>query len=413
MKETIKNIYEYVDNKFYFKLLYLFVSLTYVTILRYIPGINLLKYIVFAWGIILILLFIIEDYKRRKIYKFDIPLGLFMIVTLLFNIFAYRNTDNFTVWMVNLILFVIIFTVDVFRNKKAMIKEMNIITYFYVIFMFIASGISLAMHFFEIKIGISSDVVFELSGVKGGIFDNKNALSIAAALAIVMCIYLNYITQNHKLKLFWLANIILQAIILMVGSHGRSADLIVIAVLYLFIFVYNKNKYLRIALILIPILGVGVFWQLDENNIRNFTSGRSSLWTSASIVIKDNPLTGVGYDDMTKAVRAARETDDLPGLDTGRLHNIYVETATTNGVISLLLFLSFLGVILMFIVEQLDKLQQRKEKIQMTTLTALVVGIIAVNLFESDLIYSANFISMIFWIYLGYLVSILDNKNID
>ncbi len=412
MKEIIKKIYNYVDNKFYFKLSYLFISLTYVTILNYIPGMNLLKNIVLAWGVILILFMIIKDYKRRKIYKFDIPLGLFMILTLIFNIFVYWSAENIKVWMINLILFAIIFTVDVFRNKKAMIKEMNIITYFYTIFMFIASGASLVMYFFNIKIPIR-DMFFELNGVNGGIFENKNALSIAAALAIVMCIYLNHITQVHRLKLFWLANIALQAIIMMIGSHGRSADLVVIAVIYLFIFVYNKNKYLRIALILLPILVCGVFWQLDKDNIRVYTSGRSSLWTSASIVVKNNPLTGVGYDDMTDAVREARDTNDLPGLDTGRLHNIYIETATVNGVISLLLIIGFLVTVLMFIIEKLDKLQIRKEKIQMTTLTALIVGIIAVNLFESNLVYSASFISMIFWIYLGYLISILDNKNID
>lgn len=412
MKEIIKKIYNYVDNKFYFKLSYLFISLTYATILNYIPGMNLLKNIVLAWGVILILFMIIEDYKRRKIYKFDIPLGLFMILTLIFNIFVYWSTENIKVWMINLILFAIIFTIDVFRNKKAMIKEMNIITYFYTIFMFIASSVSLVMYFFNITIPIG-DVIFELDGVKGGIFENKNALSIAAALAIVMCIYLNYITQVHRLKLFWLANIALQAIIMMVGSHGRSADLVVIAVIYLFIFVYNKNKYLRMFLILLPILVCGVFWQLDKDNIRVYTSGRSSLWTSASIVVKNNPLTGVGYYDMTDAVREARDTNDLPGLDTGRLHNIYIETATVNGVISLLLIIGFLATVLMFIIEKLDKLQIRKEKIQMTTLTALIVGIIAVNLFESNLVYSASFISMIFWIYLGYLISILDNKNID
>lgn len=412
MKEIIKKIYNYVDNKFYFKLSYLFISLTYVTILNYIPGMNLLKNIVLAWGVVLILFMIIEDYKRRKIYKFDIPLGLFMILTLIFNVFVYWSTENIKVWMINLILFAIIFTVDVFRNKKAIIKEMNIITCFYTIFMFIASGASLIMYFFNIKIPIR-DVIFELNGVNGGIFENKNALSIAAALAIVMCIYLNHIAQIHRLKLFWLANIALQAIIMMVGSHGRSADLVVIAVIYLFIFVYNKNKYLRIALILLPILVCGVFWQLDKDNIRVYTSGRSSLWTSASIVVKNNPLTGVGYDDMTDAVREARDTNDLPGLDTGRLHNIYIETATVNGVISLALIIGFLVTVLMFIIEKLDKLQIRKEKIRMTTLTALIVGIIAVNLFESNLVYSASFISMIFWIYLGYLISILDNKNID
>ena len=59
MKEIIKNIYDFVDNKFYFKLLYLFVSLTFVTILKYVPGIMILKYIALAWGIILVLIMII------------------------------------------------------------------------------------------------------------------------------------------------------------------------------------------------------------------------------------------------------------------------------------------------------------------------------------------------------------------
>ncbi|AGF54850.1 O-antigen ligase family protein [Clostridium saccharoperbutylacetonicum] len=411
MKEIIKNVYEYVDNKFYFKLLYLFITLTYVTILKYIPGTNIVKNIVFAWGMLLLLLLIIEDYKRRKIYKFDIPLGIFMILTLIFNLFVYRDMDNIKVWMVNLIVFTIIFTVDVFRNKKELIKEMNTISCFYVVFMLLASGASLIMYLFNMKLTIKN-VVFELNGVNGGVFENKNALSIAAALAIVLCIYLNYVTQSHRLKLFWLANIVLQVAVMMVGSHGRSADLIVIAVVYTFVFVYNKNKYLRTVLVLIPILACIGVWQVNKENIRLYTSGRSNLWESAAVVVEQHPLAGVGYNDMIGEVKAARPISDLPGLDVGRLHNIYVETATVNGIISLLLFISFLGIILAFIVEQLDKLQ-RKEKIQMTTLTSLIVGIIAVNLFESNLINSANFISMIFWIYLGYLVSILDNKNVE
>lgn len=407
MKEQIKNVYNYLDKPFYFKLLYLFVSLTFVTMLKDIPGIKILNDLALAWGIILILFMIIEDYKRRKIYKFDISLGLFMIITLILNITVYRNTQNIKYWIVNLILFSVIFTVDVFRSKKTLIKEMNIITYFYVIFMIIASVASLILRFSGKTIEIGQ-VIF---GNTKGVFENENALSIATALAIVMCIYLIYITKSHKFKMLWTANIILQAVT-MVGSHGRSAYLVVIAVLYIFIFVYNKNKYIRIVLLLIPILGSGAFWQLDESNIRNFTSGRSSLWTSASIVIKENPLTGVGYSNLVEAVRSARETDDLPGLEIGGLHNIYVQTATINGLISLALFLIFLIAILVFIIQRLDKLQ-RKEKLQMTTLTSLIVGIIAVNLFESNLIYSVSFISMIFWIYLGYLVSILDNKNIE
>ena len=415
MKEIIKNIYDYVDNKFYFKLLYLFVNLTYVTMLKDVPVINKLKYVAFAWGIILILLMIIEDYKRRKIYKFDIPLGIFMIITLMFNVIAYRSTYNIKTWVINLILFVVIFSVDVFRSKKTMIKEMDIITYFYVIFMFIASFISLIMRVSGKTIELNG-IVF---GATRGVFDNENSIGIAAALAIVMCIYLNYAAKNHKFKMFWLANIVLQTIT-MIGSHGRSAYLIVIAVVYIFIFVYNKNKYFRIIFLLIPILAGGIFFQLDKSNIRSFTSGRSSLWTCGAIVIKEHPLVGVGNNDFIEAVTVVSknselsgvEFGDVPGIEFGGLHNIYVQIATVNGIVPLILFLTFLGMILTFIIQHLDKLK-RKEKLQMTTLTSLVFGILVVNLFESTLIYIGSFISMIFWIYLGYLVSILDNKNIE
>ena len=122
-------------------------------------------------------------------------------------------------------------------------------------------------------------------------------------------------------------------------------------------------------------------------------------------------LTGVGNSELVESVKNARIGWYVPMRDGG-LHNIYVQIGTVNGIISLLLFLMFLGMILMFIVQQLDKLQ-RKEKLQMTILTSIIVGILAVNLFESTLIYMASFISLIFWIYLGYLVSILDNRNMD
>ncbi|OOM74339.1 O-antigen ligase [Clostridium puniceum] len=406
MKEIIKNIYKYVDNKFYFKLLYLFVSFTFVTMLQYIPGISILKNIVLAWAIILILLMIVEDYKRRKIYKFDIPLGLFMIITLILNIAAYRNSENIKIWLVNLILFLVIFSVEVFRDKKTLVKEMNIITYCYAIFMFIASIISLTMRFLG-KTIVINEIIY---GDTRGVFDNKNALGIAVAIAIVMCIYLNYIEKNHKLKMFWLGNIILQTIT-MIGSQGRSAYLVVIAVVYTFIFIYNKNKYIRATLLILPILVSAVILESGKINLERFTTERNNIWDSAIVVIKSHLFTGVGNSELVEAIKNARIGWYVPGIQYGGTHNIYVQIATVNGIISLLLFLMFLGIILMFIVHHLDKLQ-RKEKLQMTTLTSVIVGILAVNLFESTLVYMASFISLVFWIYLGYLISILDNKNI-
>ena len=407
MKEQLKKVYNILDNKFYFRLLYLFVSLTFVTILKCIPKINILKDIAFAWGFLLLIFMIFNDYKRRKIYKFDIPLDLFIVITFIFNIFVYKSSYNIKIWAVNLILFVIVFSVDVFNNKKNLIKEMNIITYFYVGIMFILSFISLEMKVFDKSITIGE---YFFSGANGGLFENENAISIAAALAIVMCIYLNYISKNFRLKIFWFINIILQ-VLTMISFKGRSAYLIVIAVIYTFVFIYNKNKYIRGLLIIIPILlGIGGSFY-EGNHIRDFTSGRTSLWDSAKIVIEHNPIAGVGNVNMVEKVINARPTSDLPGLQTGGLHNIYIQIATVNGLVSLILFLLFILLASIFIVKKIDGLR-KKEKMHMTIIASILVGILVVNLFESALIYGTSFISIIFWVYLGYIISIVGNKNL-
>ena len=408
MKNKLVQIYSILDNKFYFRLFYLFVSLTVVTILKVIPGINILSKAALAWGILLIAFMVFNDYKKRKIYAFDIPIGIFVITTLFFNLFCYRSSENLKIWIVNLVLFMSVFTVDVFRNKKMMIKEMKIITYFYVIFMFISSVISLFMKFLNKSVTIN-EYVFE--GSRGGVFENPNAISIAAAIAIVMSMYLHHTTKHYRLKMFLTVNIVTQ-LMTMILFNGRSSFLVVIAVIYCFVFIYSNNKYIRAALLIVPLLACIAAVNFEGTHIRDFTSGRTSLWESAAIVIEEHPVTGVGYSGMVDSVTNARETDDLPGISTGRLHNIYVETATVNGIISLSMILIFIILLFIFLINHIDYMR-KKEKFEMTIMTSMILGILSVNLFESTLIYIVSFISMIFWIYSGYLVSIMGNRNIE
>jgi len=413
MKDTVDKAFEYIEkSKFYFKLFYLFVSLTFATALKIIPGIGILNKIALLWALIIILYMLFKGYRKRKLYSFDIPLQIFLILTLILTLIFYRTGSNFVSWLVNCILFLSIYTIDIFNDKKELIKEMEIITYFFTGFMAIVSTISLLMRFLDKNIHIG-EYLFYVN--KGGLFENENAISIAAAIAIAMCIYLNYSTKINKIKLYCLGNIALQ-LISMIVFRGRSAILIVVAMFYTAIFVYVKNKYIRISMIVIPIIlmivslivVVGTDWNFTS--IRLYTSGRNNLWRAAWIVIKWYPLVGVGGSALVDNIREARVTFDLPGLQYGGLHNIYFQIATVNGIISLILFLAFLCGMLFFLLQRLDTLK-RKERLRMTTLVAMLVGILAVNIFESTLIYIISFICMIFWIYLGYVISILDNRN--
>lgn len=411
MREVLEKIYEVIDNRLYFRLLYLFVSISFVTILSCIPGIKILNTLALAWGILLILFMIFNDYKTRKIYKFDIPLAGFIIITLIFNLTVYRDIENIKKWIFNIILLMSIYTINVFRSKKINIRELDIITYFYTIIMFPLSLGSLYMIFLKKTIEIKGIAFGYIDGHTNGLFVNENALSIAAALAVVMSIYLNSKTKNKKVNLLLIINIVLQ-IIAMIEGRGRSSALVIIAVVYLYLLTYYKNKYFRTMLLIVPVILGCICFTFDENKLHSFTSGRNILWKSASLVIKEHPLTGVGNNDLIEAVRNAREVEYLPGIEGGGLHNIYVQIATTNGLIALGFIVIFLISIITFMIKKLDKLK-RKEKFQMTTMTSMIVGIAAVNVFESNLVYIVSFISIVFWIYLGYLISILDNKNIS
>ncbi|NFO47730.1 O-antigen ligase family protein [Clostridium botulinum] len=409
MKEALNKIYNFVDNRLYFRLLYILVSLGFATIFLYVPAIKKLNTVVLAWGILLILIMMFKDYKTRKIYKFDVPIILFIIFTLALNIFAYRTTENIKIWIVNLMIFTSLYTIDVFKSKRQNIKEMKIISYFYIVLMLPLSIVSLYVDYKKITIQ-ATDMVFG-TGRSFGIFVNQNALSIAAGLAVVLSIYLMQRNNNIKMKTLLFLNFIIQSIT-MVKANGRSSYLLIIAVIYLFVFIYLKNKYLRIALLIIPFLCSSVLLTFNEDRLHGFTSGRNILWKSASFVIKDNPIIGVGNSDLLEAVKNARVVEYLPGIEYGGLHNVYLQIAAVNGIVSLVLILIFLISIMVFIIKKLDRLKG-KEKLQMTTIASMLLGILAVNVFESNLVYIISFISIMFWIYLGYTISILDNRNIS
>ena len=385
----------------------MFVSLIFVTILKVIPGINILGKIALVWGTLIIVYALLRGYKRRKIYKFDLFLQAFLAITFLLILVFYRSRYNFICWIVNCILFMSVFSIDIFRNKKELINEINTISYSYTMFMLVASIMSLFMKFTNATIKANNYI---FTGSQGGVFENENAIAIAAAIAIVLCIYISYCSRDFKIKTYLIINIFIQGIVL-INFNGRSGLLILIGMIYTYIYIYIKNKYIRGILILLPFISMLIIYNIfDFTTIRLFTSGRYNLWRAAYVVIGWYPFVGVGGSDLVNNILEAKVTYDLPGLEFGGLHNIYVQIATENGIISLILFLLFLCGMMLLIVKKIDILK-KKEKIKMTVLMSLLVGILAVNIFESSLVYIVSFISIIFWTFSGYLISILDNRN--
>ena len=411
MKKYFINIYKFVSNSFYLKLLYLLVSLSFVTIIFNIPIFKVLNKICIIWVVLLCIINFIDIIrKKRKIYIFNIFLYLFLAVTLFFTVYKYPTAENYKVWIMNVIIFTVIFSIDNYKDKQDLINEIDIYSYFYVIFSFIASIISLILIFLKYNIEfniINSDGVEEIISFVG-IYKNENSLGIAAALSLIIGIYLLSKSNNKKLNIFLIFNSITQTLTLFL-SGGRSGFLAVISVAFIFIFVYSKNIIIRALMIIIPIVSIFFIFKLDAKTLHYIFTGREYIWIAAIRIIKFSFFSGIGTSNTIPTL-IQNQPADLIGVTKGGIHNIYMEITTTNGFIATFMLLLFISCIIIYGVYKISKMNN-KDKITYCILLGLLLGIPLINLMESNLVYIISFISLIYWFYAGHFIAILSNNN--
>ena len=399
----IKKLTDFFTNNFYFSFFYLFSTLLLITIFNDLLFVNILLKISLAWGICLSLFHIYKILKRRP-NKIEISIFIFLLLSLLLTIIFYRSITNLKVWVVNLVLMTGVFYIDDKKSKEELNKELYIISAFFSIFMFITFLISVVIY--SQKTGITQEEI--LYGEKWGLFIYKNSLAISAGVASLLSAFCYLRSEKKYTKIFFLLNTIIQIIAVFV-SKGRSALLLLLAIPFIFIFTKFKNKIFRACLVIIPSITCITGFALFHEKLFNFLSGRNELWYSACLLIKNNLFTGVGNEMLVEDVYSMRPDVILPGIEFGRLHNIFLQIVSENGIVLLIVFLSILYFAFSSLIRNIDNLKGHSYFIN-TTLLSLIVGLVFVNLFESNLIYVTSFIAIVFWIYLSYTLSINNKK---
>lgn len=399
-----------LTNRFYVKLLYIFISLSFATIISDFSYFNLLNKGALALGLLFVVITFLErlSFRIRKIYSFEYFLYLFLALTLYLNYTEYKLPNNFKVWFVNLMIMTVIFSIDIYKSKADLIKELKIISYFYSGLTFVLSSISLFIIFFK---NINLTIFDKLSNYLDsyiGLFKNENSFGIAAALSFMITLYLIFNSNKFSLKALLNVNLVIQFISIFV-SKGRSAIFPILALFLIFLLYKVKNIYFRVSIIGIPIIASIVgFFTLPPNILHKILTSREYLWQSAFRLFKKYPFIGVGNVNKVGRIQDVRVTY-LQGLESGGLHNIFFEILAVNGLFALILFILFLIFLFIFLFKKASKFSNRN-KVTYSILIALLLGIVFINLLESSLVYIISFISIIFWIYAGYLVAILDKR---
>lgn len=397
------NLFNLVTDKFYIKILYLIVGLSFATVIADLPYFGLFNTAVLGYALLLSVLNVLNIFtkKREKFFSFKIFLYLFLALTLFLNYKYYNLPNNFKVWLVNFMITTVLFSIDSYKNKTTLQKELNIISYVYVFYTFIASILSLALIYF--KDNISSFLKVE------SFFKNENSFGIAAGIGILISLYLIYSSNSRMSRIFNLINVILQSFALIV-SGGRSGYLILFSILFCYLLFKIKKVYQRALLVVVPIVAsIVAFFTLPPDLLHKILTSREYIWQSAINLLKKYPLTGVGNVSKIGRMQDARVAY-LQGFEEGGLHNIFFEVAVVNGLISVTLFILFIVFLLVFLFKKIDKISMPRGS-EYFFIFSLVVGLVLVNLLESSLLYIISFISIVFWIYSGYLVAILSKSK--
>lgn len=399
----MKKLLSMIFNNIYFASFYLITSMTFITAFQNIPGVNLLPKIALIWGGIISLHNIFNIIKRKP-SLIEYILFLFLGFTLILNLVKYPTTDNLKSWIINLILFTAMFYIDETKSTDKLKKDILFLSNISIFTILTLAVISLFMYFTKLTPVVGNTMYGGISGI----YTNPNSFGIASAITIIISILVINNLRNKFMKSLYVVNIIIQAFSLLI-SGCRSAYFIFIAIFALWILLKISKPIYRILLVAIPSISILSFIIFNSTLLLKNSSGRMNLWISAFDVIKNNILFGVGNSNLIPSVTAVRETE-LLGIEAGGLHNMFLQLITVNGIIAFIIFVLFIIASYITIVKCYDNNKSNFYK-NYFIITSLVTGILLINLFESNILYIISFISILFWTYLGYLISLIKKDN--
>lgn len=283
------------------------------------------------------------------------------------------------------------------------------------------------------KIGQQSYYYGVMNGRLWGIV-NPNASAIFSYISIVLAMYL--IHKGNKYSVYLKLNNVIQ-LVYFATMQSRGALLSLVLMIGLYSFFINRGKLVKrflifiVSALLVSAANIGLSYVtsiyissgkatvLDLNKGQSYAetdssvikktgelhliettpSGRTYIWKNAIKMGSAKPIFGYGVrnvpDYYTKYFSKFEIQNSLIG---GNFHNILVTIFVSSGILGLVSFLLILGYTIKRFLTYLIVSKKNSEKLIMI----LFFGILFGQLFESQIMYSTNFINIIFWLIIGY-----------
>ncbi|MDO4701644.1 MAG: O-antigen ligase family protein [Erysipelotrichaceae bacterium] len=383
----MKKLYEIVNNRALFLVVLLFSC--FYNALYYQPlgmGRNYFFYLSCIWA----LYFLIEGFLTKKINiasKLTWSALGFLAVLLISTFINFKHTSMLSItYLYSTIMY--IFVVYLYQDEIYFDP-----TYYIIVFLFIASLISLLMFLF----GYFKELPFAKLGYRTvlyGIYNGSNATGFCSAIAILLSL-----KKMSKIKLVnkWLAfNIVIQSMTLWLSRSQNSIVFLVIS--FVIYFILKKTKIKLSQRLLYRLLIIGVLFIVvmiiiiysEDSRYRFFNhlfNRRVELWLDSSLELLKQPILGYGVGTFNKIMCGVKPPDNYICVDVIHSgHNVIFDVLFYGGVLGIITFGWFVKNIIHY-----SNLEYRYDAF------VLILFILMISMFDYSFLFANSLTAFVFF----------------
>lgn len=343
-------------------------------------------------------------------YKLEILFVLICFISILVNIHK-SNLYSF-VRLIEVIIFMFTLMVNIQNaNIDVIKKELKIIFNIIIGVTFINGLLSVVFQLLHsIDIYTFPYMQYFSRGMFGGVYQNGNQLAIYAFISLLLS--LCYIKKNR----IYLLNAILELFLIMIsGCRSIMLVLLVLAVYFGYRYIKElKNKKIKKILTILGslcvVIAIGLLVFITTKKIRDygaitgfisflnsFTGNRLEIWKEAFTVFINNPIIGVGLNNIRVTA--------MELLGNGSLFVIRNYENTHNMVMNILCYTGLVGLMsyILLFCKYVMIAKNVKKDIMTIILISLSLGLMMVDMLDIIVLFNNRLPVYVYCLILGYL----------
>ncbi len=401
-------------------------------------------------------LFNLKGYLKTPGLAFTVLFAISFAISAVFNI-KYGYADNFKgfIWMC--LHFFTLFACDVDRDEKEYKKEFHILSIFFMMVMLVMSTASLVQFFINYSFEQYNPDYTRLAGLVWGrlwgVFRDPNYASVFASISVVMSLYYFKKYKSVVGRILLILNMFIQ--LAYIGFSDSRTGLVT---LFLTVFVYVfmlaakksniKNILKYVVSVVLAIVIAGAFMMIppvlehvgddiviqyyesiddpevevpelegdrDEQIENDVSNRRFDLWKSGVEIFATKPIVGVSFYNLQNYALQELPETYLVNNDHGQfnnMHNMLFNLLSGQGCIGMILFIAFALYVIVYILKRIFNVEEGDYE-YLVIMLACIVAAFSSSMFLTDVIYVNSPTSIIFWLFLGYMLHYFKRKDMN